>query len=256
MKQFILFVFISFFSYTFVFSQGEIDDEDKIFFRNEKTWGVGIYTNGYGGSYRFAKRINARRKSIYEIGFSHIKHPKEIKISTDYYNINQYVHGKLNMAYEFNGVIGFQKEVYRKKDKGSVSIRYFYGIGPSLVLLKPIYYEIIDTEGTKHEKFNLNTYQAILGKSSFVLGIDEIAVNPGAYLKAGLTFEFSKRYRKFTALEVGGTVRGYLKEVEIMATQNTQIIYSLFLSYRFGKIVRGGRFKKLDEKELEEGKIN
>jgi len=252
MKNVIFVFFISLFCINNIFSQGEIDDEKKVFFRDEKTLGINVYTNGFGANYRYAKRLNGFRKLIYEIDINYIKHPKEIKISTDYYNINRYVHGKMNLAYELSAAIGFQKEIYRKMDKGGVSVRFFYDIGPSLIILKPIYYEVADTAGIKDEKFTLNKYQQIYGKSSYFLGFDEITVNPGVYLKAGFTFEFSKKQRKIKALEIGGVIKGYLKEVEIMATSNSQIFLSLFLSYRFGKVVRGGRMKKLDEKEKEE----
>ncbi len=251
MKKFVLIIFANLLFYSIILSQGEIDDENKIIYRDEKTFGVDISTNGYGGSYRYAKRnrYKARKKTIYEIGLSYLRHPKEIKISTNYYNINKYVHGKLNLAYELNGNFGMQKEFFRKRDKGSVSIRYYYGIGPSLIFLKPIYYEVMDTVGTKHEKFNTSNYQAILGKSSFFLGFDDISINAGAYLKTGFSFEFSKKDRKFTAIEIGASVRGYIKDVEIMATFNTQFLYSLYFTYRFGKVVHGGIHKRLDKKE-------
>ena len=256
MKKAITIIFISLFYIHTIFSQGEIDDEAKIFFRNEKTWGVNVYTNGFGGNYRHAKRMNAFRKLLYEIDFNYIKHPKEFKISTSYYNVNRYVHGKISHAYELSAAIGFQRELFRKIDKGGVSIRYFYDAGPSLIFLKPIYYEVADTSGVKDEKFKINTYQQILGKSSYFLGFDEISFNPGAYLKAGFSFEFSRKDRKITALEVGGTIKGYLNEVEIMATSNSRLFLSLFLSYRFGKVVRGGRMKKVGKREEKEAKEN
>ena len=256
MKQAVLIALISLFYTQILFSQGEIDEEKKIFFRNEKTWGINIYTNGFGGNYRYAKRLNAFRKLIYEIDINYIKHPKEIKISTDYYSVNRYVHGKMNHAYELSAATGFQREMHKKRDKGGVSVRYFYELGPSLIFLKPIYYEIQGDSGIVNEKFKINTYQQILGKSSYFLGFDEMTFNPGAYLKAGFSFEFSRKDRKITALEIGGTLKGYLNEVEIMATSNSRFFLSLFLSYRFGKVVRGGRMKKVGEKEEQEAKEN
>ena len=250
MKKALFFISISLFFSLNIFSQGEIDEEKKVFFRNEKTWGINIYTNGYGGNYRYAKRINAFRKFIYEIDLNYVKHPKEIKISNNYYNVNRFVYGKISHAYELSGAIGLQREVFRKRDKGGVSVRYFYDAGPSFIFLKPIYYEVSYPFGIEDEKFDMSTYQIILGKSSyFFLGFDEITFNPGVYAKAGFSFEFSRRDKKITALEVGGTIKAYLKELDIMATSNSQLFLSLFLSYRFGKVVRGGRMKKVGERE-------
>ena len=202
MKKIIFFILFSLFFTSNSYSQGEIDDEKKIFFRNEKTWGINVYTNGYGGNYRYAKRINAFRKFMYEIDFNYVKHPKEIKISNDYYNVNRFVYGKINHAYELSGAAGFQREIYRKMDKGGVSVRYFYDAGPSLIFLKPIYYEVGYVDGVIDEKFDINKSQYILGKSSYFIGFDEITFNPGAYAKAGFSFEFSRKDNKIIALEL------------------------------------------------------
>ncbi|MBN1251043.1 MAG: hypothetical protein JXR51_08730 [Bacteroidales bacterium] len=248
----IFLIVISLFYTLNIFSQGEIDDEKKIFFRNEKTWGINVYTNGYGANYRFAKRINGFKKSLYEIDFNYLKHPKEIKISNNYYNVNRFVFGKINHAYELTASYGRQREIFTKMDKGGVSVRYFYNAGPSLIFLKPIYYEVAYENGVKDEKFDINTYQIILGKSSYFIGFDEMGFNAGAFARAGFSFEFSRKDNKITALEIGGTAKAFLKEVEIMATSNSQFFFSIFLSYRFGKVVRGARMKNVGEEAEED----
>ena len=48
-----------------------------------------LNTNGYGIGGRYAKRINARKKTIYEIDLIGIKHPKETKRTTYYYTNNK-----------------------------------------------------------------------------------------------------------------------------------------------------------------------
>jgi len=122
-------------------AQGELSDQPRIFYRNEKSIGVLLNTNGYGISGRYSKRINARKKTIYELDLIGIKHPKEVKI-TNYYNSNKsYVFGKLNSFFDIRAGYGRQKEMFRKADRGGISIRRFYSIGPSLGLLKPVYYK-------------------------------------------------------------------------------------------------------------------
>ena len=121
-KNITLYLFISFFSFQ-SFAQGEIDDEKKIFYRNEKTWGIFVFSNGWGGNYRYGRRINASRKFIWEIDINYIKHPKEIKLTIDPYASNRFVYGKVNLPVEFRGSAGFQKELFRKIDKSGVSVR-------------------------------------------------------------------------------------------------------------------------------------
>ena len=60
-----------------VYAQGEVLNQPRIFYRNERSVGVMLNTNGFGAGFRYAKRTNARNKTIYEAGFSSIKHRLE-----------------------------------------------------------------------------------------------------------------------------------------------------------------------------------
>ncbi len=244
----ILFLFTSLFILP-LFSQGEIDEEQKIFFRNEKSWAIFLNTNGYGGNYRSGKRINASRKILWEIDMNYIKHAKELKISSNSNQIDQYVFGKMNFAWETRGGIGYQKELFRKIDKTGVSVRYFVVGGPSLILLKPIYYQVIRDQDYVDEKFDINTYQPIVGRSTFFKGFDEIKPDPGVYLKGGMSFEYSKKDNRIKALEIGGVASAFLNEVEIMAMHNSRFLFSLFISYRWGKVTSGDRMEGIETPE-------
>ncbi|MFC2152506.1 hypothetical protein ACFLSE_08265, partial [Bacteroidota bacterium] len=52
------------------YSQEPTEDLPKIFYRNEKTLGIQLNTNGWGIGYRYGDRINYFEKRIYEIDFS------------------------------------------------------------------------------------------------------------------------------------------------------------------------------------------
>lgn len=233
----------------FVFSliaQGEIDNEPKIFFRNEKSWAVFINTNGYGGNFRKGTRINAFRKFIWEVDMNYVKHPKEIKISSSSNQVSQYVYGKMNFAWEIRGGAGYQKEMFRKIDQTGVAVRYFYVGGPTIMLLKPIYYQVWIKDNYEDQKFDPTTYQPIIGRSSFFKGINEIKLDPGVYLKGGLSFEYSKKDNRLQALEIGGVGSVFFKEVELMASHNTQFLFSLYISFRWGRIISGDRMENVE----------
>ena len=194
-----------------IFAQGEIDDQDKIFYRDERTWALSINTNGYGGGYRYAKRIDGYRKSTYEVELYHLKHEKELKVPS--YLSQQigsnFVYGKLNTFFALHGGIGFQRELYRKQDKGSISVRYFYNFGPSVGLLKPVYY-IVDVADENNNyvrktiRFESHLSAAsIVRAAPFYKGLKELSVVPGGYGKFGFTFEFSKSDVVFNAIETG-----------------------------------------------------
>jgi hypothetical protein len=246
LKAIILLLILSLSVSIHVFSQGEIDDEKKVFFRNERSWAFFLKNNGIGGNFRKGVRINAFRKRIWEIDMHYVKHAKEIKISNAT-QLNQYVFGKVNFAWDTRAGIGFQHQLFRKFDKNGVAIRAFYTGGASLLLLKPIYYEVgINNNDVEDQKFHIDSAQYILGRSSFFKGIEETKANPGVFLKAGISFEYSKHDTRLQALELGAMASAYLNEFEIMWDNETRYLFSLFISFRWGKIIRGGRMEGVE----------
>jgi len=227
-----------------VYSQELPEEAPKVFYKNEKTLGLNLNTNGWGIGYRFGDRINYFEKRIYEVDFSILNHPKEIK-SSSAFSSESFIFGKLNNVFDLRFGYGKQNEMFAKRDPGSVAIRYFYSVGASVAFLKPIYYEVLyplndSVYGVQEEKFNadIHTSGDINGKSSFFTGFDEIKVVPGAYFKTGFNFEFSQSETVIHALEAGVMIQAYLQNLEIMAVDdNQQFYFTLFISYRIGKIV-------------------
>jgi hypothetical protein len=230
-----------------LFSQGEIDEQEKIFYRNERTYAVKLSSTGIGGNFRYAKRIDAFKKTLYELEFAQIKHVKEIKIS---YSSSQqlggsFVYGKLNSFFTLRAGIGMQKELYRKEDKGGISIRYFYTFGPSIGFKKPVYYDVLVYEMNADsvlvqvpKRMKFESHIIVEKKAPFYIGLKETGIIPGAYGKIGFTFEFGKEDQVFNAIETGISVDAFIRVVPIMANdQNHWIFPSFFLSYRFGKVI-------------------
>jgi hypothetical protein len=231
------------------FTQGEIDDQEKIFYRNERTYAILLNTNGWGGNFRYAKRINGFKKTLYEIDLSKIKHEKELKItfSSSQQFGTSFVYGKLNTLFTLRGGIGIQKELFTKEDKGGISIRYFYTLGPSIGLQKPVYYEIFVASPdslsgipyeTKIVKFESHLLDQIQRRAPFYVGLKELSIVPGLYCKFGFTFEFGKNDASFNAIETGVIVDAFIRKIPILANnQNHWYFPGFFVSYRFGRII-------------------
>lgn len=239
-----------------LFSQGEISEQPRIFYRNEKSLGILVNTNGYGVSGRYANRINARKKTIWELDFVGIKHPKEYRYSNPYNSNKTFVFGKLNCFFNLRVGYGKQKEMFRKVDKGGIAIRRYFNFGPTLGILKPIYYEVLEPTSDPYQ-YNLVTekfvthlnQQYIYGRASFFKGFDEISVVPGIYGRFGLSFEYSKSDIKIHALETGVILDLFPKKIPIMDTEENDFYFlALFISYRFGRVVDASGV--IDEKEL------
>lgn len=246
MKRLLFIAVVLLFGAISLFAQGEIDEQQSVFFRNERSFAILLNSDGLGVSYREAKRKDYLNKRLLEIDAGTLKHPKEYRISNPYTTgTGTFVFGKMNSVYFLRGGIGRQHEFYKKADLGGVAVRYFYSAGPVLAFYKPIYYKVIywytinDYE-FKDEKFEVSIHDPsdIYSKASFFKGLGETKVLPGLYAKGGFNFEYSKEDKVIHAVEVGAQINAFPKSIPIMANSYNKAVYlSLFVSYRFGVIV-------------------
>jgi len=228
-----------------LYGQGELNEQQKVFFRNEKSFGILLNTDGFGISYREAKRIDFRNKTILEFDGGTLKAPKEYRQSSPDNQGSSFIFGKLNSTFYLRAGIGHQHELFKKADLGGIAVRYFFSAGPVLAIYKPIYYKVIyPISATEYEirieKFDSSIAipQDIYSKASFTKGLDETKVMPGLYAKAGFNFEYSKQDKIIHAIELGGQVNAFPKKIPIMAgSDNKALFFSLFVSYRFGIIL-------------------
>jgi hypothetical protein len=259
MKRFFTFCGILFFAGCSMYAQGDIDLQGKVFYRNEKSIAILLNSNGFGLSGRYAKRINAADKTIYDVDFVLLKHPKEVKQPSQINpNASNFVYGKQNIAFNLRPGIGKQKEIFRKFDAGGISVRRYYSAGPSLSILKPIYYDVqyyIPSNHTyeeKTEKFSTNISQqgGIKGRASFFKGFNELKFVPGIYAKFGVSFEYSKLDLVIHSIDAGIIAEGFAEKLPIMATkENNQFYLTLFISYRLGKVIDPNAIKKKTKSE-------
>jgi hypothetical protein len=228
-----------------LYAQGELDERQKVFIRNEKSFAILLNTDGIGLSYRGAKRIDYRNKRIFEIDAGTLKLVKEYKQSSQFLQGSSYIYGKLNTTIFFRSGIGRQHELYKKADLGGIAVRYFYTAGPVMAVYKPIYYRVIhllsanETEIVE-KKFDASiaSAQDIYSKAAFTKGLDETKILPGLYAKGGFNFEYSKEDKVIHAIEVGAQLNAFPKKIPIMfGSDNKALFFSLFVSYRFGIII-------------------
>lgn len=246
MKKLLIIAVVFLYGAITAFAQGDLNEQQKVFFRNERSFAFLLNSDGLGLSFREAKRINFLNKRILEIDLGTLKHPKEYKVSNIYATgAGSFVFGKLNSVIYLRGGLGNQHEIYKKADLGGVAIRYFYSAGPVIAFYKPIFYRVLypislnDYE-IREEKFDVSIHQPdqIYSKASFFKGIGETKALPGIYGKAGFNFEYSKEDKVIHAIEIGAQINAFPKTILIMASpDNKSIFFSLFVSYRFGVIV-------------------
>ena len=246
MRKLLVLIILIGYCFVPVFTQGEINEQQKIFYRNERSFAFLLNSDGFGGSYRDAKRVNFLNKRFFEIESGSIKHPREYRMSNPLYQTpGTFKYGKINGAIYLRGSFGRQHEIFKKADLGGVAVRYFYSAGPTFAFYKPIYYKILYPVSPYEfdlieEKLDVNTHPPydIYGKAAFTKGFNELKVLPGLFIKGGFSFEYSKEEKVIHAIETGFNLSVYPKEIPIMATEENQaIFFSLFVSYRFGVVI-------------------
>jgi hypothetical protein len=229
-----------------LYAQGELNEQQKVFFRNEKSFAILLNSDGVALSYRGAKRIDFRNKNIFEIDAGTLKLVKEYKQSSQYVQGSSFIFGKLNTTIFIRAGLGHQHELFKKADLGGIAVRYFYSAGPVFAIYKPIYYRVLhllapnETEivEEKYDPASIASPLDIYSKASFAKGLDEIKFLPGLYGKAGFNFEYSKEDKIIHAIEFGGQLNAFPKRIPIMAGSNNKaLFFSLFVSYRFGIIL-------------------
>jgi hypothetical protein len=246
MRKLLIIAVILLFGAISLYAQGDLNEQQKVFFRNERSFAILLNSDGVGLSYREAKRIDYLNKRLLEIDIGTLKHPKEYKVTNPYTTgTGSFVFGKLNSVMFMRGGIGRQHEIFKKADLGGIAIRYFYSAGPVIALYKPIWYRVLypislNEFEIREEKFSsaVALPQDIYSKASFTKGFDELKALPGLYAKGGFNFEYSKEDKVIHAIEIGSQINAFPKKIPIMASNdNKAIFFSLFVSYRFGVIV-------------------
>ncbi len=252
MKRFFILFGVIFILGENILAQGDIDNQNKIFYRNEKSIAFMLNSNGFGLNGRYAKRKDAANKIFYDLDISILKHPKEVRRASSINpNAQSYVLGKQYVVFDFRPGYGKQKEIYRKFDVGGISVRRFHSIGPSIAILKPVYYQVLyGMNQIEIEKFSAAKSDDILGKASFFKGFNELTVIPGAFVKGGLSFEYSRFDQVIHSIDVGVIPEAFIKKLPIMATrENSWFFITLFVSYRIGKVVDPNAIKDKPKKE-------
>lgn len=220
------------------------EEEGVLSYYKQSAFGLGLRTNGYLLFYELGRMKTPRFTNLYSVEFSEIKHAKEERYQNSDGGFsfgNSFIYGKVASFYQLKLGVGQQYILGQKGNKNGIAVLGIYGGGLSVGLVKPYYLEVKDSSGgTKSIQYkddeNLFLGGPIFGKSGFSKGLNEISVNPGAYAKAALRFDFGRFNESIQAIEIGITADVYSKKVQLIALNDPkQFFVQGHLAFIFGR---------------------
>lgn len=213
-------------------------------YNREFSFGVMAHPKGIGFDFRFGRYVSNGRIEYLEAEFLTIRHPKEIRIfNTAITNTNPYTFGKQNYAYLGRLGYGNKFMLTEKKLKNTASISLNVAAGPSFVLLKPVYLDLLQTDinnnnfvisekVTEDSDINQND---VIGNSAFSKGFNELNFRMGAFAKAGFNFDWGDFSDEIKAIEVGVYVDAFPQRLPLMLyTENKYFFPSFYICAVFG----------------------
>lgn len=218
---------------------------DRTMYNYGLSGGPLVHTNGWGLNLRYEKKVIDKKYRIVEVDFlAKLKHPKEVKVvNPSYDNSNPYVFGKKNSLMVLCAGMGNKHILAEKEQVMGIKINVFYAGGISAGLLKPVYLEITEhspddppTNVIKKYDPDKHTDQSFIkGGAPFYQGLNELSLVPGAFLKSGLSFDWSSKGNKIKQLETGFMVDGFPKNMPIFAfIENKKLFINLYITLTFG----------------------
>jgi hypothetical protein len=212
----------------------------------QKNWSLSaqLHTTGFGVNYKYSWRWKETKWTFLEGKLQTLGSPKEVSLTNKSKSESTpYVFGKMNAFGTLTATYGVRFIISEKITPQSVQINIELGGGPTIGIIKPVYYEInygpADNNGQpKYQKFNPNDeaqQEAIIGKAPFPKGYSESSFNLGANLKGAISVEFGQSPNHYWLIEAGAMINTFPKEVPIFAfIKNPNIFFNPFISIGYG----------------------
>ena len=234
------------------YAQGEFVDSREASRYNINQFGAKINTDGFGLQYTFAQRVNYKIRRNFEVEYDYIKSLTEVKMINTYFSSSgrgrkKFVIGKDNSVHNIRLGYGYNFMLFEKRDRNSVSIHLQAHIGFSFAFQKPVYYSMVDSISIQNDlvyyyqsDYRFAEYYSgrgmeIVSRAPFAVGLNEIKVSPGNYLKLDLSFDIAQDAMRVSAIEIGTILDYYYLPMTIMYNQPKHFCWSLYVAYQFGQ---------------------
>ncbi|HIP37687.1 MAG TPA: hypothetical protein EYG85_12625 [Crocinitomix sp.] len=238
----IKFIFFSFFSLGFIFSQ-EIDPGNiESLLTKDYSAGLNMNTSGWGGAFEYSTQKNYKYKKTYGLLLTNIRHVKEFKI-VGTSGSKGFFFGKINSLISLRPYYGGKLLLFKSVRENGVEISYKWGAGASFGLVKPVYVELnkVESGSLIHYpvRYDPTTHYVgqIFSRSPWSKGLGEAKINLGVFIKNGVSFNFSHYRAGLSGGEIGFMIDYFpFKKIELMYLQDKSFLFaSLYLQFNLGK---------------------
>ncbi|MEJ7821392.1 MAG: hypothetical protein WKF85_03665 [Chitinophagaceae bacterium] len=216
------------------------EEEGIIVYKKHTVFGGKLISNGYGAFVEFGRLNTVKKGMLYQLEISEYKSPREEKQSNLFAFSTPFSFGKQNFFYPVK--LGVQQQLLfgNKSNKNGVSITANYGGGLSLGLIRPYYVQLGSTgKFVKFESPDSSQFldpSAISAGPGFSKGWNDITVNPGAYAKTALRFDYGSYNEIVSAIEVGISADFYSKKVPLLVREKErQFFFTGYVAIIFGR---------------------
>jgi len=215
------------------------EEEGVIAYKRHIVVGGKLINNGYGVFLEVGRLSTVKKGMLFQLELSEYKSNREEKQSTLYFS-TPFVYGKQNFLYPVK--LGLQQQILfgNKSNKNGVSITGNFGGGLSLGMVRPYYVQVGGTDDyIKYESSDSAKFldpNEISGGPGFSKGWNDVTINPGAYIKTALRFDYGSYNEIVSALEVGISADYYSKKVPLMVRETPrQFFFTGYVAILFGR---------------------
>jgi hypothetical protein len=77
--------------------KGQVEEDARLLYMYERSFGIMVHSHGFAVNYRRGRSFGERKKGLFDIELSTLRHSKEFRIASgSISNSGSYVYGKLN----------------------------------------------------------------------------------------------------------------------------------------------------------------
>lgn len=215
----------------------------------QRTLGLGarIQTGGIGFELYYSRKIDLKWSWFLSSSFVSQKESREVRIESLYNDQggSAYVFDKINYAYALNLLYGREYTISPMTSFSRLKFTFGFSAGPSLGLLKPVYYKIVQQTPSGTPVLRSGTYRfgpdpqadylTLYGEDNFFTGVNNMAYVPGLCLQLNATMNLSGDFLNLKGVQTGVRMDWFSRKLNILDVHpDRRLFFNLYVGLLVG----------------------